>query len=126
MASGCSRRLARRLARGGATGAASESGGGATGAASDSAGAATGTASGSGAGGTRVSSGSGGEAIISPRCLLARLREADKIERRRVHTVAQAGRRRTVLEDVSQMGVAASAHDLRAGHQEGVVAARGD
>src|SRR6185312_212286 len=42
-------------------------------------------------------------------------------QRCRVEAVAQAGRRRPILEDMAEMGFAAAAQDFGAGHEEAAV-----
>src|ERR1700678_2457155 len=44
----------------------------------------------------------------------------------RVHAITQPGRRRPVVEDMAEMGVAAGAENFGAFHAEAIVGARGD
>src|SRR5512143_335416 len=45
----------------------------------------------------------------------------DELQRHAVHAVAQAGRRRTVVEHMAEMTAAAAAMNLLAHHAEGIV-----
>ena len=59
--------------------------------------------------------------IIAPPTLWSRRRVGRELQRDAVDAVAQAGRRRPVLEDMAEMAAAAPAMHLGARHQQGVV-----
>ena len=49
------------------------------------------------------------------------IRFLNEVERGGVHAIAQAGRARTILEDVTEMGAAAAAHHLSPAHAIAIV-----
>src|SRR5947209_3696892 len=66
------------------------------------------------------------EMLVLPVALGLELVGRDEAERRGVHAVALAGRRRTVIEDVSEVRVRVLRADFGAGHEELAIRLRHD